>query len=99
MDPVDPINLAHGIPQSLPVFLQMVQGDSTIPNVTKPTDMPYSPFTGTEPLIKQLGLSQNGTNKAWKEYTNGIYTSLLDATVSQQTTTTMQHDMANFLNS
>ncbi|WP_305373102.1 VolA/Pla-1 family phospholipase [Photobacterium leiognathi] len=99
MDPVDPINLAHGIPQSLPVFLQMVQGDSTIPNVTKPTDMPYSPFTGTEPLIKQLGLSQNGTNKAWKEYTNGIHTSLLDATVSQQTTTTMQHDMANFLNS
>ncbi|WP_318481371.1 VolA/Pla-1 family phospholipase [Photobacterium leiognathi] len=99
MDPVDPINLAHGIPQSLPVFLQMVQGESTIPNVTKPTDMPYSPFTGTEPLIKQLGLSHNGTNKAWKEYTNGVHTSLLDATVSKATTTTMQHDMANFLNS
>ncbi|WP_318484586.1 VolA/Pla-1 family phospholipase [Photobacterium leiognathi] len=99
MDPVDPINLAHGIPQSLPVFLQMVQGESTIPNVTKPTDMPYSPLTGTEPLIKQLGLSHNGTNKAWKEYTNGVHTSLLDATVSKATTTTMQHDMANFLNS
>ncbi|WP_305419926.1 VolA/Pla-1 family phospholipase [Photobacterium leiognathi] len=99
MDPVDPINLAHGIPQSLPVFLQMVQGDSTIPNITKPADMPYSPFTGTEPLIKQLGLSHNGTNKTWKEYTNGVHTSLLDATVSKATTTTMQHDMANFLNS
>ncbi|KPA51000.1 lipase [Photobacterium leiognathi subsp. mandapamensis] len=99
MDPVDPINMAHGIPQSLPVFVQMVKGDSTIPNITTPAQLPYSPFTGTEPLIKQLGLSKQGGDKAWKEYLNGTHTSLLDATASNSTTKTMQSDMANFLNS
>ncbi|WP_305841930.1 VolA/Pla-1 family phospholipase [Photobacterium leiognathi] len=99
MDPVDPINMAHGIPQSLPVFVQMVKGDSTIPNITTPSQLPYSPFTGTEPLIKQLGLTKQGGNKAWKEYLNGTHTSLLDTTASNTTTKTMQNDMANFLNS
>ncbi|MBP2699957.1 VolA/Pla-1 family phospholipase [Photobacterium lucens] len=99
MDPVDPINMAHGIPQSLPVFVQMVKGDSTIPNITMAAQLPYSPFTGTEPLIKQLGLSKQGGDKAWKEYQNGTHTSLLDATASNATTKTMQSDMANFLNS
>ncbi|EAS64801.1 Ig-like domain-containing protein [Photobacterium angustum] len=98
MDPVDPINLAHGISQSLPIFVQMVKDDSTIPNITKPTELPYSPFTGTEPLIQQLDLSTNGGDKTWQEYVVGTHTSLLDATSSKETTITMQHDMANFLN-
>ena len=108
MDPVDPINLANGIPASVPVYVQMVKGDSTIPNITTPNNLPYSPFTGTEPLIKQLGLALNNATKGWKEYTPGSHTSLLDITMptndsftieaSKATTLEMQTDMANFLN-
>ncbi|EAR56131.1 putative manganese-dependent inorganic pyrophosphatase [Photobacterium sp. SKA34] len=76
----------------------MVKGDSTIPNITKPTELPYSPYTDTEPLIQQLDLSTNGGHKTWQEYAVGTHTSLLDATSSKETTITMQHDMANFLN-
>ncbi|WP_413516531.1 VolA/Pla-1 family phospholipase [Photobacterium phosphoreum] len=109
MDPVDPINLADGIPQSVPVYVQMVKNDSTIPNITTPNNLPYSPFTGTEPLIKQLDLSLNSATKGWKEYTPGSHTSLLDVTLpkgkdsftieaSKATTKSMQNDMATFLN-
>ncbi|MCD9514462.1 VolA/Pla-1 family phospholipase [Photobacterium carnosum] len=108
MDPVDPINLADGIPSSVPVYVQMVKGDSTIPNITTPNNLPYSPFTGTEPLIKQLGLALNNATKGWKEYTPGSHTSLLDITMptndsftieaSKATTLEMQTDMADFLN-
>ncbi|MEC6898932.1 VolA/Pla-1 family phospholipase [Photobacterium piscicola] len=109
MDPVDPINLANGIPASVPVYVQMVKGDSTIPNITTPNNLPYSPFTGTEPLIKQLDLALNNATKGWKEYTPGSHTSLLDVTMptandsftieaSKATTKSMQKDMADFLN-
>ncbi|WP_394165639.1 VolA/Pla-1 family phospholipase [Photobacterium piscicola] len=109
MDPVDPINLSNGIPASVPVYVQMVKGDSTIPNVTTPNNLPYSPFTGTEPLIKQLDLAVNNTTKGWKEYTPGSHTSLLTVTAptandsftieaSKATTQNMQKDMADFLN-
>ena len=109
MDPVDPINLADGIPQSVPVYVQMVKNDSTIPNITTPNNLPYSPFTGTEPLIKQLDLSLTSATKGWKEYTPGSHTSLLDVTLpkgkdnftieaSKATTKSMQNDMATFLN-
>ncbi|KAE8178292.1 VolA/Pla-1 family phospholipase [Photobacterium carnosum] len=109
MDPVDPINLADGIPSSVPVYVQMIKGDSTIPNITTPNNLPYSPFTGTEPLIKQLDLALNNATKGWKEYTPGSHTSLLDVTMptasdsftidaSKTTTKSMQKDMANFLN-
>ena len=109
MDPVDPINLADGIPSSVPVYVQMVKGDSTIPNITTPNNLPYSPFTGTEPLIKQLDLTLNNATKGWKEYTPGSHTSLLGVTVptandsftidaSKATTKSMQKDMADFLN-
>ncbi|PLC58416.1 VolA/Pla-1 family phospholipase [Photobacterium carnosum] len=109
MDPVDPINLADGIPSSVPVYVQMVKGDSTIPNITTPNNLPYSPFTGTEPLIKQLDLALNNATKGWKEYTPGSHTSLLDVTMptasdsftieaSKTTTKSMQKDMADFLN-
>ena len=109
MDPVDPINLANGIPASVPVYVQMVKGDSTIPNITTPNNLPYSPFTGTEPLIKQLGLALNNATKGWKEYTPGSHTSLLGVTMptandsftidaSKATTKSMQKDMADFLN-
>ncbi|MCD9540515.1 lipase [Photobacterium carnosum] len=109
MDPVDPINLADGIPSSVPVYVQMVKGDSTIPNITTPNNLPYSPFTGTEPLIKQLDLALNNATKGWKEYTPGSHTSLLDVTMptasdsftieaSKATTLEMQIDMADFLN-
>ncbi|PSU98939.1 VolA/Pla-1 family phospholipase [Photobacterium kishitanii] len=98
MDPVDPINLAKGIPASVPVLVQMVEGDSTIPNISAPNNSPYSPFTGTEPLIKQLDLTSSNINKGWKVYTPGSHTSLLDPTISQTTTTKMQSDMSDFLN-
>ncbi|MCD9523550.1 lipase [Photobacterium carnosum] len=109
MDPVDPINLADGIPSSVPVYVQMIKGDSTIPNITTPNNLPYSPFTGTEPLIKQLDLALNNATKGWKEYTPGSHTSLLDVTMptasdsftietSKTTTLEMQTDMADFLN-
>ncbi|PSU26489.1 lipase [Photobacterium phosphoreum] len=109
MDPVDPINLADGVPPSVPTYVQMVKGDSTIPNITTPNNLPYSPFTGTEPLIKQLNLALNNTNKGWKEYTPGSHTSLLNVTIptadnsfsieaSKATTINMQKDMADFLN-
>ncbi|WP_163922797.1 VolA/Pla-1 family phospholipase [Photobacterium sp. Alg240-V54] len=109
MDPVDPINLAKGIPAAVPVLVQMVTGDSTIPNITTPNNLPYSPFTGTEPLIKQLGLTPNNDTKGWKVYSPGSHTSLLDVTQpkandnftvdeSKATTTKMQADMKTFLN-
>ncbi|SMY33429.1 VolA/Pla-1 family phospholipase [Photobacterium andalusiense] len=109
MDPVDPINLAKGIPTTVPVLVQMVTGDSTIPNITTPSNLPYSPFTGTEPLIKQLGLTPNNDIKGWKVYTPGSHTSLLEVTQptandnftvdeSKATTTKMQANMTTFLN-
>ncbi|OBU28114.1 VolA/Pla-1 family phospholipase [Photobacterium kishitanii] len=98
MDPVDPINLASGVTNNINILLEEVIGDSTIPNITSPSVLPYSPFTGTTPLAYQLHLSENNTLKNWQQFTPGDHSSLLDPTISQATTTKMQSDMADFLN-
>ncbi|WP_305809765.1 hypothetical protein [Photobacterium kishitanii] len=62
MDP-NPINLASGVTNNINILLEEVIGDSTIPNITSPSVLPYSPFTGTTPLAYQLHLSENNTLK------------------------------------
>ncbi|PSW62521.1 lipase [Photobacterium kishitanii] len=84
MDPVDPINLAkpqYKLNKPISIFIQMADGDTTIPNKSDKTILPYSPFTGTLPLIERLKSiheEQNTLTISNKSYENGNHNSLLE---------------------
>lgn len=102
VDTADPINLATGIAQKHPVLFQEVVGSSTspsdqvIPNAVKG----YS-LSGSEPLIKALGLTSVSTTTSDVDgvvrFTAGEHSSLLRTTVSPATTVEMQKQIANFM--
>ncbi|WP_256384029.1 hypothetical protein [Photobacterium toruni] len=84
MDPVDPINLAkpqYKLNKPISIFIQMADGDTTIPNKPDKTILPYSPFTGTLPLIERLKSiheEQNTLTISNKSYADGNHNSLLE---------------------
>ncbi|MZG56868.1 VolA/Pla-1 family phospholipase [Photobacterium lucens] len=112
LDSVDPINHSLLVPSTASVYLTQVKNDETIPNNTPlgatvaGTDIPvpYSPFTGTLPLIKTMQLapttaSINGTLVRNAVLFNaGSHSSLLDPTANAAVTGEMQSQMHSFVN-
>ncbi|HIF9308334.1 TPA: VolA/Pla-1 family phospholipase [Photobacterium damselae] len=113
MDTVDPINHSAFVPKELPVYLAQVKNDLVIPNYTPlgqtvaGTDIPvpYSPFTGTTPLLKTLALTP--TTVSIKDtvvrnaalFNAGGHSSLLDPTPSGAVTAEMQSEVLSFISS
>ncbi|HIF9213656.1 TPA: VolA/Pla-1 family phospholipase [Photobacterium damselae] len=113
MDTVDPINHSAFVPKELPVYLAQVKNDLVIPNYTMlgqtvaGTDIPvpYSPFTGTTPLLKTLALTP--TTVSIKDtvvrnaalFNAGGHSSLLDPTPSGAVTAEMQSEVHSFISS
>ncbi|NVH51629.1 lipase [Photobacterium damselae subsp. damselae] len=113
MDTVDPINHSAFVPKELPVYLAQVKNDLVIPNYTPlgqtvaGTDIPvpYSPFTGTTPLLKTLALTpttdsiQGTVVRNAALFNAGSHSSLLDPTPSGAVTAEMQSEVHSFINS
>ncbi|HIF9330464.1 TPA: VolA/Pla-1 family phospholipase [Photobacterium damselae] len=113
MDTVDPINHSAFVPKELPVYLAQVKNDQVIPNYTPlgqtvaGTDIPvpYSPFTGTTPLLKTLALTP--TTESIKDtvvrnaalFNAGSHSSLLDPKPSEAVTAEMQSEVHSFISS
>ncbi|TGZ34201.1 Lysophospholipase VolA [Photobacterium damselae subsp. damselae] len=113
MDTVDPINHSAFVPKELPVYLAQVKNDLVIPNYTPlgqtvaGTDIPvpYSPFTGTTPLLKTLALTP--TTVSIKDsivrnaalFNAGVHSSLLDPKPSEAVTAEMQSEVHSFISS
>ncbi|TLS76566.1 VolA/Pla-1 family phospholipase [Photobacterium damselae] len=113
MDTVDPINHSAFVPKELPVYLAQVKNDQVIPNYTPlgqtvaSTDIPvpYSPFTGTTPLLKTLALTP--TTVPIKDtvvrnaalFNAGGHSSLLNPTPSGAVTAEMQSEVHSFISS
>ncbi|WP_419209496.1 VolA/Pla-1 family phospholipase [Photobacterium leiognathi subsp. mandapamensis] len=112
LDSVDPINHSLLVPSTASVYLTQVKDDGTIPNNTPlgatvagtEIPVPYSPFTGTSPLIKTMQLapttaSIDGTLVRNAVLFNaGSHSSLLDPTVNAAVTSEMQSQMHSFVN-
>ncbi|UKA30009.1 VolA/Pla-1 family phospholipase [Photobacterium damselae] len=113
MDTVDPINHSAFVPKELPVYLAQVKNDQVIPNYTPlgqtvaGTDIPvpYSPFTGTTPLLKTFALTP--TTVSIKDtvvrnaalFNAGVHSSLLDPKPSEAVTAEMQSEVHSFISS
>ncbi|HIF9544353.1 TPA: VolA/Pla-1 family phospholipase [Photobacterium damselae] len=113
MDTVDPINHSVFVPKELPVYLAQVKNDLVIPNYTPlgqtvaGTDIPvpYSPFTGTTPLLKTLALTpttesiQDTVIRNAALFNAGVHSSLLDPKPSGAVTAEMQLEVHSFISS
>lgn len=113
LDSVDPINHSLLVPSTASVYLTQVQNDQTIPNLTPlgttvtgtEIPVPYSPFTGTTPLLKTMQLaptttSINGTLvKNAVLFNAGSHSSLLAPSSDPAVTSEMQSEMHSFINS
>ncbi|HIF9370314.1 TPA: VolA/Pla-1 family phospholipase [Photobacterium damselae] len=113
MDTVDPINHSAFVPKELPVYLAQVKNDLVIPNYTPlgqtvaGTDIPvpYSPFTGTTPLLKTLALTpttesiQDTVVRNAALFNAGVHSSLLDPKPSEAVTAEMQSEVHSFISS
>jgi pimeloyl-ACP methyl ester carboxylesterase len=94
LDSADPINWGATTVQTNSVLLHQVAGDTVIPNA-----VPGAPLSGTEPLIRVMGLSpitDAGQNvdpagiRGAVRFIQGSHGSLLDPTASLAVTTEMQ---------
>ena len=113
LDSVDPINHSLLVPSTASVYLTQVKNDETIPNMTTIGEtvtgtnipVPYSPFTGTTPLLKTMnltptGVSINGTLvRNAVLFNGGAHSSLLDPSAYESVTVEMQNEMHSFINS
>ncbi|WP_020558501.1 hypothetical protein [Thiofilum flexile] len=102
LDSADPINLAATAVSQHPVLLHEVVGSTTsASDQVVPNSVTGYPLSGTEPLIRMMGLSSASTSKSGSDaavrFTAGGHSSLLSPTASSATTTEMQRQMAAFL--
>lgn len=112
LDTIDPTNHAPQVNPSTALYLAQVKDDATIPNMTplgatvEGTNilLPYSPFTGTTPLI--FGLNLAVTDKSITDqlirnavlFNQGGHSSLQNPTISPAVTQEMQQEIASFIN-
>jgi hypothetical protein len=98
IDPADPVNYGFASAQNA-ILLHEVLGDQVIPNTVA-----GAPLSGTEPLIRVLGLQPltasaqdaNGLRRAAR-FTAGDHGSLLSPAASLAATSEMQRQMASFI--
>ncbi len=101
VDSADPINWAQFVPLNNSVLVHQVNGDSVVPN-----SVPGAPLSGTEPMIRAMGLDAitettidpAGIRGAVR-FTEGSHGSLLDPTASPAVTAEMQGQAASLVDS
>lgn len=106
VDSGDPINYGFASAQNAILFHEVVGGGDNLPDQVVPNSVPGAPLSGTEPLLRILGLpaitaSTQNTNgiRGVTRFTEGAHSSLLDPTSSMAATVEMQTQMASFLRS
>jgi pimeloyl-ACP methyl ester carboxylesterase len=104
IDPADPINYGFASAQNAILLHEVVGGGEVLPDQVIPNSVPGAPLSGTEPLIRVLGLAPltasvqeaNGVRRAAR-FIVGDHGSLLSATASLAATQEMQRQMASFV--
>lgn len=99
VDAADPINWARVVTQANAILLHQVAGDTVVPNAVD-----GAPLSGTEPLIRVMGLSPvTGSVQdpagilGATRFTSGSHGSLLDPTANPAVTAEMQTQAASLL--
>ena len=109
IDSADPINFAYAanstlLPAKRLLLQEVVGGGSVLPDQVIPNSVPGAPLSGTEPLIRTLGLasitattqSASGIRGAVR-FIVGDHGSLLSPAASAAATAEMQGEMASLL--
>lgn len=107
VDSVDPINYGFASAQNAIVLHEVVGGGSVLPDQVIPNTVAGAPLSGTEPLIRVLGLPGVSNNtpsqppgvRAAVRFIAGDHGSLLQPTASLAATVEMQTQMASFIGS
>lgn len=107
VDSADPINFGATTAAAHPVLLHEIVGsESSPPDQVIPNAVPGAPLSGTEPLIRVMGLDAIGSSTADPNgirgavrFIAGSHGSLLDPSASAATTVEMQTQMASMLQS
>jgi pimeloyl-ACP methyl ester carboxylesterase len=104
LDPADPINYGFASVTNALVLHEVVGGGTVLPDQVIPNSVAGAPLSGTEPLIRALGLpSITGTRQAANgvrgavRFIVGDHGSLLSPAASRPATLEMQGQMASFL--
>ena len=103
-DSVDPINYGFASAQNAILLHEVVGGGDVLPDQVVPNSVPGAPLSGTEPLIRVLGLpslassaqSANGVRAAVR-FIAGDHGSLLSPAASVPATVEMQTQMASMV--
>lgn len=105
IDSADPINFGELAAQRHPVLLhEIVGGPESPPDQVVPNSVPGAPLSGTEPLIRVMGLDAitgsvqdpDGVRGAVR-FITGSHGSLIDPSTSPATTVEMQTQMASMV--
>ncbi|MEZ5545923.1 MAG: hypothetical protein R3F10_12175 [Lysobacteraceae bacterium] len=107
IDSIDPINYGFASAQNAILLHEVVGngiGGESLPDQVVPNSVPGAPLSGTEPLIRALGLATitqttqaaNGVRGVVR-FTAGEHGSILRPDVSAAVTTEMQRQMASLL--
>ena len=103
VDSADPVNHAATVAAAgLPVhMIEVVGGNTSLPDQTIPNTVPGAPLSGTEPLATQFGLSPlstgNSATGGLVRFTVGDHGSILSPAASPEATTEMQAQMVEFM--
>ncbi len=106
LDSADPINYGFASAQNRILLHEVVGGGTVLPDQVIPNSVPGAPLSGTEPLIRVLGLTPliasaqdaNGLRRATR-FIKGDHGSLLSPAASPAATAEMQTEMASFISS
>ena len=104
IDSIDPINYGFASAQNAILMHEVVGSGSSLPDQVVPNSVPGAPLSGTEPLIRALGLSAisettqaaNGVRGVVR-FTAGDHSSLISPAASPMVTAEMQGQMASLL--
>ncbi len=101
LDPADAINYAAQAAINHPIHLmEVVGGNSSLPDQVIPNRVENAPLSGTEPLISVMGLASISQTTASADgavrFVAGTHASLLDPSSSLQTTIEMQTQLVTF---
>ncbi|MEM7053209.1 MAG: lipase, partial [Pseudomonadota bacterium] len=101
VDSADPINWASSVVQTDSILIHQVNGDTVVPN-----SVPGAPLSGTEPLIRVMGLDPISATtmdpmgiRSAVRFTAGSHGSLLDPSASPAVTVEMQGQAASLVSS
>lgn len=106
LDSADPINYGFASAQNRILLHEVVGGGTVLPDQVIPNSVAGAPLSGTEPLIRVLGLTPliasaqdpNGLRRVTR-FIKGDHGSLLSPAASPAATAEMQTEMASFISS